>query len=49
MASSNDVGKKISQFQQELVNAYKKKFRFLLRSGGSVCAERDETQEDSRE
>lgn len=49
MASSNDVDKKISQFQQELVNTYKKKFRFLLRSGGSVCAERDETQEDSRE
>ena len=38
MASSNDVGKKISQFQQELVNAYKKKFRFLLWSEGeSLC------------
>ena len=26
MASSNDVGKKISQLHQELFNAYKKKF-----------------------
>ena len=30
MGSSDDVGKKISQLHQELVNAYKKRFRFLL-------------------
>ena len=28
MASSGDVGKKISQLHQELVNAYKKRFMY---------------------
>ena len=41
MASSDDVGKKILQLYQELVNAYKKNFRFLLETWG----ERDVTQE----
>ena len=36
MASSDDVGKKISQLHQELVNAYKKKIRFLLARGEGV-------------
>ena len=49
MASSDDVGKKISQPHQELVNAYKKKLRFLLRRGKGICAESDVTQERSRE
>ena len=49
MASSDDVGKKISQLHQELVNAYKKKIRFLLGRGGGVCAELGVTQEGSRE
>ena len=31
MASSDDIRKKISQLHQELVNAHKKKIRFLLR------------------
>ena len=30
MASSDDVARKRSQLHQELVNAYKKKIRFLL-------------------
>ena len=30
MASSDDASKKRSQLHQDLVNAYKKKFRFLL-------------------
>ena len=34
MASSDDIGKKISQLHQELVNAYKKKFRFSLGKRG---------------
>ena len=48
MVFSDDVGKKISQLDQELVNAYKKKFRFLLKRG-RVCTEGDVTLEDSRE
>ena len=40
-----NVGKKISQLHEELVNADKKKFRFLLGRGWGVCAERDVTQE----
>ena len=43
MASSDDVGKKISQLHQELVNAYKKKLRFLLRRRGGVFADRGVT------
>ena len=52
MAFSDDVGKKISQLHEELVNAYKKKL--LLRGGGgwegggAFCAERDVTQEKER-
>ena len=34
MASSDDIGKKISQLHQELVSAHKKKFRFLLGKRG---------------
>ena len=50
MTSSDDVVvKKISQLHQELVNAYKKNIRFLLGRGRSVSAERDVTQEGSRE
>ena len=53
MASSDGVGKKISQLHQELLNAYKKKIRFsfLLGRGweGGNCAERDVTQEGFRE
>ena len=49
MASSDDVGKKISQLHQELVNGYKKKFRFLLERGGGVCAKPNVTQEGSCE
>ena len=42
MASSDDVGKKISQFHQELVvNTYKKKFQkkfiFYWEVGGCLC------------
>ena len=46
MASSDDVGKKISQLHPEPVNAYKKNFVFYWegRGGGGVCAERDVTQ-----
>ena len=53
MAFSDDVGKKISQLHEELVNAYKKKL--LLRGGGggwegggAFCAECDVTQEKER-
>ena len=49
MASSDDVGKKISQLHQELVNAYRKKLRFLLRRGKGICADSDVTEEGSRE
>ena len=48
MVFSDDVGKKISQLDQELVNTYKKKFRFLLKRG-RVCTEGDVTLEGSRE
>ena len=49
MASSGDVGKKISQLHQELANTYKKKIRFCLGMGSGVRAERDVTQEGCRE
>ena len=49
MASSDDVSKKVSQLHQELANAYKKTFRFLLGRGDCVCDEPDVTQESSRE
>ena len=48
MASSDDAGKKISQLHQELVNVYKKKSFFIGKRGGA-CAERDVTEEGSRE
>ena len=49
IASSDDVGKKISQLHQELVNAYKKKLPFLLGRRGGVFADRGVTQKGSRE
>ena len=48
MASSDDVGKKIPQLHQELVDACKKKSRFFWEGKGGVCAERDVTQVGSR-
>ena len=48
-ASSDDVGEKISQLHQELVNAYKKKKSFFIGKRGGVCDERDVTQKGSRE
>ena len=49
MVSSNDVGKKILQFYQELLNAYKKNSFFIGNGGGwrVVCAVLDVTQEGS--
>ena len=44
MASSDDVGKTISQLHPEPVNAYKKNFVFYWEGRGGVCAERDVTQ-----
>ena len=44
MASSDDVGKKISQLHPEPVNAYKKNLVFYWEGRGGVCAERDVTQ-----
>ena len=49
IASSDDVGKKISQLHQELVNAYKKKFLFLLGRVRGACVEDDVTEEGSHE
>ena len=49
MVSSGDVGKKIPQLHQELVNTYKKKIRFCLGMGSGVRAERDVMQEGCRE
>ena len=37
IASSDDVGKKISQLHQELVNAYKKKLFFIRKEGRCFC------------
>ena len=44
MASSDDVGKTISQLHPEPVNAYKKNLVFYWEGRGGVCAERDVTQ-----
>ena len=48
MACSDDVGKKISQLHQELVNTYEKSSVWKRTSSCNVCAERDVTQEGSR-
>ena len=49
IASSDDVGKKISQLHQELVNACKKKFLFLLGRVRGACVEDDVTEESFHE
>ena len=48
IASSDDVGKKISQLHQVSM-LIRKKFVFYMEGGEGVCTERDVTQEGSHE